>query len=379
MSWASTTIRSTQPVPWAIDVAAAQVAVADGLLQQRPEQVEHVRADSRRRPGSRRTWPAGSTRGASPPGQRTDGGTEPDGTCHRRPARGGARRPGRERASPAAYDRRHAPRASTSATRNITLGLFRAGALLGARAGGDEPAVRRRTSWSCCWAACSQLDGTLDRRHRRDLARIGRARPDRGRRGDRAATRPGPGRRRRRQRAARDPGRSARRGRRGPAGQRRSRRPACTARRLSSSTSGRPPRSTASPPTAPTSAARSHPAWSWAWRRSPPGPPSCPGSSCARRTGRSAATRSRPCRRARSSATRRSPAACWSGSGDELAETSGVAPGDVKAILTGGLSAAPWAARCAASTRSIRTSRSRASAILHAEVGGGEPLELDLA
>ena len=33
------------------DLAAAQVAVGDGLLEQRPEQVEHVRRGSSRRPG----------------------------------------------------------------------------------------------------------------------------------------------------------------------------------------------------------------------------------------------------------------------------------------------------------------------------------------
>ena len=82
------------------------------------------------------------------------------------------------------------------------------------------------------------------------------------------------------------PGRGGRR----PARQRRSRHSGSTARRRSSWTSAPPPRSTASAPTAPTSAARSRPAWSWASRRSRPAPPSCRGSSCGRRTARSAAT-----------------------------------------------------------------------------------------
>jgi pantothenate kinase type III len=62
----------------------------------------------------------------------------------------------------------------------------------------------------------------------------------------------------------------------------------------------------------------------------------------------------------------------------ELAEASSVATTDVKTILTGGLSAAPWA-------RAIRgvdvidpELTLKGLAILHAEVGGGEPLELGL-
>jgi type III pantothenate kinase len=64
---------------------------------------------------------------------------------------------------------------------------------------------------------------------------------------------------------------------------------------------------------------------------------------------------------------------------DELAEANGVRAGDVHAIATGGLSRAPW----------IRTIRGldvidpdltlKGLAILHAEVGGGEPLELGLS
>jgi len=62
----------------------------------------------------------------------------------------------------------------------------------------------------------------------------------------------------------------------------------------------------------------------------------------------------------------------------ELADANGIDPSGVKAILTGGLSAAPW-------VRSLRGIDAidpdltlKGLAILHAEVGGGEPLELGL-
>jgi type III pantothenate kinase len=62
----------------------------------------------------------------------------------------------------------------------------------------------------------------------------------------------------------------------------------------------------------------------------------------------------------------------------ELADANGVESSAVKAILTGGLSAAPW-------VRSLRGIDAidpeltlKGLAILHAEVGGGEPLELGL-
>ena len=62
----------------------------------------------------------------------------------------------------------------------------------------------------------------------------------------------------------------------------------------------------------------------------------------------------------------------------ELADADGVAPADVKAILTGGLSGAPWAS----GVRGIDTVDPELTlkglAILYAEVGGGEPLELGL-
>lgn len=62
----------------------------------------------------------------------------------------------------------------------------------------------------------------------------------------------------------------------------------------------------------------------------------------------------------------------------ELADSIGTSPAGIKIVLTGGLSAAPWA-------RGIRgvdvidpELTLKGLAILHAEVGGGEPLELGL-
>jgi len=63
---------------------------------------------------------------------------------------------------------------------------------------------------------------------------------------------------------------------------------------------------------------------------------------------------------------------------EELAEASGVAPGAVKAILTGGLSAAPWAHRLRGIDAIDPDLTLKGLAILHAEVGGGAPLELGL-
>jgi type III pantothenate kinase len=64
---------------------------------------------------------------------------------------------------------------------------------------------------------------------------------------------------------------------------------------------------------------------------------------------------------------------------EELAEASGVAPGAVKTILTGGLSAAPWARGLRGIDAIDPDLTLKGLAILHAEVGGGEPLELGLA
>jgi pantothenate kinase type III len=63
----------------------------------------------------------------------------------------------------------------------------------------------------------------------------------------------------------------------------------------------------------------------------------------------------------------------------ELAETSGVAPGDVRAILTGGLSLAPWARSIQGIDAIDADLTLKGLAILHAEVSGGEPLEAGLA
>ena len=62
----------------------------------------------------------------------------------------------------------------------------------------------------------------------------------------------------------------------------------------------------------------------------------------------------------------------------ELAENEAVDPGAVTVILTGGLSAAPWA-RLVDGVDSIDPDLTlKGLAILHAEVAGGEPLELGL-
>jgi len=63
----------------------------------------------------------------------------------------------------------------------------------------------------------------------------------------------------------------------------------------------------------------------------------------------------------------------------ELAEANGVAPDEVRAILTGGLSAAPWAKLLDGIDAIDPDLTLKGLAILHAEVTGGEPLELGLA
>ncbi len=63
----------------------------------------------------------------------------------------------------------------------------------------------------------------------------------------------------------------------------------------------------------------------------------------------------------------------------ELAETHAIEPSKVRAILTGGLAAAPWA-KLLESVDAIDPDLTlKGLAILHAEVAGGEPLELGLA
>ncbi len=62
----------------------------------------------------------------------------------------------------------------------------------------------------------------------------------------------------------------------------------------------------------------------------------------------------------------------------ELAEASGIEPSEVKAILTGGLSAAPWARALRGIDTIDPELTLKGLAILHAEIRGGEPLELGL-
>jgi type III pantothenate kinase len=63
----------------------------------------------------------------------------------------------------------------------------------------------------------------------------------------------------------------------------------------------------------------------------------------------------------------------------ELAETSGVVPSEVRVVLTGGLSAAPWAKGIDDVDAIDPDLTLKGLAILHAEVGGGQPLELGLS
>ncbi len=63
----------------------------------------------------------------------------------------------------------------------------------------------------------------------------------------------------------------------------------------------------------------------------------------------------------------------------ELAETCDVGPSDVHAILTGGLSGAPWARALAGVDHIDLDLTLKGLAILHAEVAGGEPLQLGLS
>ena len=62
----------------------------------------------------------------------------------------------------------------------------------------------------------------------------------------------------------------------------------------------------------------------------------------------------------------------------ELADLADVEPRDVKAILTGGLSAAPWATDLEGIDAIDPDLTLKGLAILHAEVSGGERLELGL-
>ena len=94
------------------------------------------------------------------------------------------------------------------------------------------------------------------------------------------------------------------------------------------------------------------------------------------RTAPSAATRSAPCSRGRSSATRRWPPGLLDASGASWPTLRTWRPTDVRAILTGGLSAAPWARGLDGIDAIDPDLTLKGLAILHAEVAGGEPLEL---
>jgi pantothenate kinase type III len=63
----------------------------------------------------------------------------------------------------------------------------------------------------------------------------------------------------------------------------------------------------------------------------------------------------------------------------ELADQSRVTPAEVRAILTGGLSAAPWASDLEGIDAIDPDLTLKGLAILHAEVAGGERLELGLS
>ena len=60
----------------------------------------------------------------------------------------------------------------------------------------------------------------------------------------------------------------------------------------------------------------------------------------------------------------------------ELAETAGIAPREVRAILTGGLSGAPWAQAIEGIDAIDPDLTLKGLAILHAELRGGQPLEV---
>jgi type III pantothenate kinase len=63
----------------------------------------------------------------------------------------------------------------------------------------------------------------------------------------------------------------------------------------------------------------------------------------------------------------------------ELAESNGVPPSDIRTIATGGLSRAPWVWGVRGIDAIDPELTLKGLAILHAEVGGGEPLELGLS
>jgi type III pantothenate kinase len=63
----------------------------------------------------------------------------------------------------------------------------------------------------------------------------------------------------------------------------------------------------------------------------------------------------------------------------ELADANDVVPGDIHVVLTGGLAATPWASALEGVEATDPELTLKGLAILHAEVAGGQPLQLPLA
>jgi type III pantothenate kinase len=63
----------------------------------------------------------------------------------------------------------------------------------------------------------------------------------------------------------------------------------------------------------------------------------------------------------------------------ELADAGDVSPGDIHVVLTGGLSQAPWAGAIEGVEAIDPDLTLKGLAILHAEVAGGQPLQLNLS
>ena len=172
---------------------------------------------------------------------------------------------------------------------NVTLGLFRAGALLATRRAATAPRATADELESLL-EALLRLDGLSLADTRCDRGGLGRAGGHRRARARRRAPRPAARRGRRGHGADPDPGGPAGRGRRGPARQ-------CARRRAALRDAGRRRRlrdrddvRLRRRATGRTSAARSPRGSSSASTRSRPGRPSCRGSSFGLRTGRSAGT-----------------------------------------------------------------------------------------
>ena len=238
---------------------------------------------------------------------------------------------------------------------------------------------RRPTSSSCCSTGCCGSTASPSR----DLDAIALASVvpalTGARRGHRRTTRSAAARRRRRARS-RSRSASTGRARSVPTGwSTRSPRPGCTGRRPSSSTSGRRRRSTAWRRTAlrrrrdragaraRARGARGTDRQAATDRAARAGPGDRPGhreGHAVRHDLRLPGARRRPARR---------------GSGASWPTPTASLPADVQAILTGGLSAAPWAAPLEGIDAIDPDLTLKGLAILHAEVGGGEPLELGLA